>query len=271
MSNQSNTVVSPSSPPGKGPIFTFYQALTKAPKGLISMPHSGEEFPREFKEYLVDDHQKLMKDTDFRVFELVDLEKLRKAGFAILISHIHRTCIDLNRSRENSCLYWKKNTHGDEIVIKNPTQSTEEKLLGLYYDPYYEILENTGKASHEKQIFIDLHSMPSTPTAYHLKKNPNQPAMRPEICLSDFHGKTAPREFMEKIQKAFIDQGLNAKINDPYFGGHITQFLEKYRCSNLQIELNRSVYMDEKLMTIKDESPIKSKLTDILINLTSFH
>lgn len=257
--------------PPKSPLFDFYSPLGSGYSGLLSIPHSGETVPEEFREFLTPDENAWKEDVDFRVNELVDIPALQRAGVAVVVSHIHRICVDLNRSEEHSVLFWKENTQGLPLAIKAPDEKQKQRFVEEYYRPYYEILKTAllelEKRKTGRVSMVDLHSMPSRPTAYHMKQNPNQKMTRPQFCLSDRKGKTCAPEFIGYFQEEFRALGLDAALNDPYVGGHVTEYVDQYRTNNIQIEINRAVYMDEvrkELITEKAQA-LKPKLTQVLI------
>ncbi len=257
----------------KLPIFEYFPPIGPF-KGILSIPHSGEELPQEFKPYLVDNNQDLMQDVDYKVHELIDIDQLNAQGIAIIKSNIIRVAIDLNRPQETSLLNWKQNSKGKNLVIKEPNGDQAELLKGKYYLPYYEmlrtlILELSSKTS--KVSFVDLHSMPGKAEEYHLKINPSQDVLRPDFCLSDVSGISCEPDFIQHIQKSLAGHYSKVTINNPYFGGHITRSInEKFPdINNIQIEINRSLYMDEENKELKSAgvSRLKDKLTLSLIEL----
>ena len=253
------------------PIFTYM-----APKnqfiGVLSIPHSGEEIPVDIAPFLVNDFKHLAQDVDWRVHELVDLEKLTQDGIGVIYSHIIRTAVDLNRSRDLALLNWKKNSKGISIVKEEPDQKLGEVFLGKYYDPYYEMMRTMMEElkNHTKvPNFIDLHSMPSKAEKYHLEKNPNQKIDRPDFCLSDQHGKTCEKNFIDFMQNQLGQYFSEVTQNDPYVGGHVTQYIGKHypEGNNIQIEISRAVYMNEETKELKTTQVdyLKSHLTDSII------
>lgn len=252
-------------------IFSIYSAHDEF-KGLLSIPHSGETIPSEFKQYLADDFELLSRDVDTGVHQLIDIEKLNQSGITVIKAHIHRICIDLNRPQENSMLNWKKNSHGEVAVIKEPTEEIKNQLQIKYHAPYYEMLKaliNELKKHGRKASFVDLHSMPSRATDYHLKINPNQNVERPSFCLSDVNGQTCDPNFIKTFQSHFIPEYPNTNINNPYFGGNVTRKIDSLfpEINNIQIEISRALYLDEKrrLMLEDKVNELRDKLTDILI------
>lgn len=246
-------------------MFEYYKTHKKL-IGLISIPHSGTFIPNVFKKYIIDDINKLLKDCDYKVHELIDINLLNKNGVDVIIYDINRVCVDLNRDEKNSILYWKKNTYGDDLVLNEPNFSFKQKLLNTYYKPYY---DKINKILNNNRIsFIDLHSMPSVATEYHMKLNSNQQINRPDFCLSDLNGISCEKEFIESFNNNLIKYGFNSKINNPYFGGYLTKYVnENFNINNIQIEINRKLYMDEKNLLLNNNNNIKPILTDLILNI----
>lgn len=250
-------------------IFDFYDSQNPPLKGVLSIPHSGETIPDEFLPYLTTNILDRNIDLDYKVQTLVDIEALRKLGVVVLVSHIHRICIDLNRPDAQCLLGWKENTRGTKIVLKEPDEEDSHRLIYLYHSPYFEVFKailNEAKARKKRLPVIDLHSMPSLPTAYHLNKNPNQSKVRTDFCLSDLKGKSCEKNYINSIATLLKSQSHSVSLNDPYQGGYITQFASEFPNVNVvQIEINRKLYMNENEITVFED---KSKnLSRTLMNV----
>ena len=258
--------------PKKSPLFSYHSPLGTKVLGLVSIPHSGEDIPPVFESFLSGDLEAYREDIDFRVNELVDIPELQKAGIGVLVSHVHRICVDLNRDESNCVLFWKKNTKEKTLVKLDPDVETVRSFVETFHRPYYEImrsfLTDLRRKNPAHANFIDLHSMPSTASAYHMKMNPNQKQRRPDFCLSDFRGKTCIPEFIGEFQKKFQSAGFDASINDPYVGGNVTQWADALATNNIQIEINRALYMDEVTKELLPEKArnLKSVITETLIS-----
>ncbi|MBA2404070.1 MAG: N-formylglutamate amidohydrolase, partial [Bdellovibrionales bacterium] len=206
--------------PLKNPLFDFYAPLGTQYRGLLSIPHSGENIPAEFEQYLSGDIRAYQEDVDFKVNELVDIKKLQMAGIAVLVAHVHRVCVDLNRAENMSVLCWKDNTQGKKLVVMSPDALETQNLIEKYHRPYYEILkaalQDLEKRKKGLVSMVDLHSMPSSPTEYHMKQNPNQKMHRPDFCVSDRKGKTAKAEYINFFRDQLVKAGHETSLNDPY-------------------------------------------------------
>lgn len=263
--------------PSKNPLFTFY-APTEAPfQALVSIPHSGEDVPQAFLRHLTPDQRAWQEDVDFKVNELVDIPKLQAAGIGVLVAHMHRVCVDLNRAEENCVLFWQQNTQGVPLVLVPPNPEETQSFIERYHRPYFELmgslLRDLEKLLPGPVPMVDLHSMPSAPTAYHLKQNPKQGTHRADFCVSDQRGKTCTPLFIKTFADGLAFGGREVAINDPYIGGFVTTFVDRFRTNNIQIEINRRIYMDEKNKTLLGNDTIEAlrhHLTTCLVNgLTS--
>ncbi len=257
--------------PPKSPLFDYFAPLGASYRGLLSIPHSGEDIPSVFAEYLSGDERAYKEDVDTKVNELVDIPALQRAGIAVLVAHVHRICVDLNRAEANCVLFWKENTHGKRLVIKDPTAAETERFIETYHRPYYELLKSSLKELEKRKggpvSMVDLHSMPSRPTEYHLKQNPNQKLHRADFCLSDRRGKTCAPEFIQFFRDTLEAKGHSAALNDPYVGGFVTEYVDQFRTNNIQIEINRAIYLDESTKELRPETatPLRTVLTQVLI------
>lgn len=257
--------------PAKSPMFDFYSPKGPHFRGLLSIPHSGELIPEEFKPFLSGDEKAYRSDVDFKVNELINIETLQNAGIGVLVAHVHRICVDLNRAESNCVLFWKDNTQGEKLVVKDPSPTEISNFIETYHRPYYEtmkaMIQDLEKKKKAPVSFIDLHSMPSAPTAYHMKQNPNQAMTRPDFCISDRRGKTCEPEFINYFQQVFTILGHSASLNDPYIGGYVTEYVDQFRTNNIQIEINRGIYMDEVTKTLVSDKvqSLKPTLTQVLL------
>ena len=254
-----------------GQIFTYYPPKGKF-IGAVSIRHSGETIPEVFKEYLIDDFATLSRDVDTAVDQLVEIERLNEAGIAVIKANIHRACIDLNRPKETAALNWKQNSHGVEIVKKELSDSDRALLTQKYYAPYYEMLKallNELKRDHKRPSFIDLHSMPSTPTQYHLNITPNQDMERPDFCVSDIEGKSCEKSFIDFVSDELSKTYNKVYQNKPYYGGHVTRHIDATfpEANNIQIEIKRGIYLKEaeRVLNMELVAKLKPILTDALI------
>lgn len=257
--------------PLKSPLFDYFAPMSDQYRGFVSIPHSGEVIPDEFKGFLSGEERAYKEDVDYKVNELIDIEALQKAGIAVLVAHVHRICVDLNRAEANCILFWKENTQGKKIVTKDPNNHEVARFIETYHRPYFELIKAAMRDLEKRKAgpvsMIDLHSMPSRPTDYHMKQNPNQKLERADFCVSDRKGLTCTPEFINFFKDALSVNGYKASVNDPYVGGYVTEYVNQFRTNNIQIEINRSIYMNEQTKELTPEKVLglKTLLTSVII------
>ena len=69
------------------------------------------------------------------------------------------------------------------------------------------------------------------------------------------------------VHDELMKAGHESSLNDPYVGGYVTEYVDQFRTNNIQIEINRRIYMDEKTKLLVPEKVVtlKPTLTDVLI------
>lgn len=243
-------------------VYDFFKS--PGAKVFLSIPHAGEAIPESFVNYLTAQSSDRDLDLDFRVHELVDIPKLQQAAVSVLRARIHRVCVDLNRARKAAVLNWSHNTKGAPLLRETPSAETREEWAMTYYDPYYQKMR---EELSEGVAFIDLHSMPSRPTSYHLQKTPLQDKNRPDFCVSNLNGQSSSLARIQFITQELEAAGYHVLKNDPYIGGNLTQTAASWGVQAIQIETKRSLYMDEKTQSLKKTAceKLKEILTRIFI------
>ena len=252
-------------------VFDFYPAK-KQPIGVVSIPHSGEIIPSEFEPFLSPDPKARNRDVDYKTKDLIDIEALNQAGIHVLSANIHRICVDLNRSEDLCVFAWKKNSHGEMIVETPPSEVQVQRFKDKYYHPYFELLKSVIKSlegDSKKPIpVIDFHSMPSHPTAYHLSVTPDQPATRPTFCLSNLKGLSSSEDFINNFKDMLETEYQDVSLNYPYYGGYLTQYIDKFHTENFQIEVRRNLYMDEdKRELVADHTKVRELVSKSIVTL----
>lgn len=232
---------------------------------MLTSPHSGERIPAEASWMKVPDSKTLATDVDRYVDELYR-PVCEKLSIPMLATEIHRYIIDLNRWPEDidasavegatakienfvGGFHWSK-TSGGAILIEKPiARELHDRLTKLYYEPFHlEVAKKQAEfaSKYPKGATIyhfDCHSMPSKGTGLHRDSGEK----RADVVISDLKGKSAGAAFKDLTIEAFKREGFNVSYNWPYYGGRIT---ERYghpeqRRETIQIELNRSLYLDE--------------------------
>ena len=93
---------------------------------------------------------------------------------------------------------------------------------------------------------------------------------RPEIVVGDRYGAAAGSAIIDRVEAAFRTQGLRVARNAPFAGAYITQTYGRPGINQhaVQIEMDRSLYMDERAICLNDRfAGFKARLDLILADI----
>lgn len=230
---------------------------------FVSIPHSGEKVPTECTWLQNLPEPILMCDVDRFVDRLYE-PILQELGLPTLKTEWHRYAGDLNRLPEDvdrdsvyghanpsgmhsRGFHWVITTTGQKLMTQPMSLQLHEKMIQLISDPFHKSVRNQYaffKNQGFQQVFhIDLHSMPGVGTKEH--RDPGQ--TRADVVVSDCKGKSCHAAFKDIVIKAYESAGFQVAYNWPYFGGRVSELYgnPEQGQQTLQVELNRSLYMDE--------------------------
>ncbi len=157
---------------------------------------------------------------------------------------------------------------GQEIYRGKLSLTEAVERIDSYYRPYHRTLTallNEAHAATGHVLLIDCHSMPSSAV-----NGPHQPySSKVDMVIGDRHGVSCGRELANAIQDFFSAQGLHVVRNKPYAGGFITESYgaPQQKRHSLQIEVNRELYMDERL---QEKNSGFEQIRQILTNFAIF-
>jgi N-formylglutamate deformylase len=242
---------------------------------VISVPHSGTEFPAELADSYNPELIAAPDDTDWFVHDLYDFAP--SMGITVVHARYSRWVIDLNRAPSNAALYddGRMTTalvpltdfSGNHLYRNSslePTREEIERRIRVYYNPYHERIESelTSRLSNYPRVLLwDAHSIRrSVPT---IRSTPFT-----DMILGDNLGLAAGSEFSE-IALATLGGGpFSLSHNDPFKGGYITRYFGRPidRIHALQLEMSKDVYMDdaETHFDIERAARIREKLEQCL-------
>ena len=118
-----------------------------------------------------------------------------------------------------------------------------ERIYVPYHGALKRLLADT-EATFGCAVLVDCHSMPSTGGP--MDHDSGRP--RGELVLGDRFGTSCAPLIVDVAEGVLLDLGYQVTRNDPYAGGFVTQHYGRpgNGVHALQIEINRSLYMDEK-------------------------
>lgn len=235
----------------------------KEPKGkkvpvILSVPHSGTDFPEELKSHYHAAMTAQIDDTDWFVHDLYDFAP--ELGIVVIHARYSRWVIDLNRDPESKALYNdgriitgltpSTDFLGNEIYVDKkfiPDDAETERRLAHYYRPYYQKIQNLLEERIDQfgeVLLWDAHSIRRfVPTI--------RPEAFPDLILGDNDQKSARKEIIEIALDGLRAGKYGVNHNTPFKGGQITRHFGKPGASvhALQLEMSKIHYMDDDELT----------------------
>jgi len=256
---------------------------------VFNSPHSGRDFPEEFLRQSRLPLPALRKSEDCYVDEL--FLSCVAHGAPMLRARAPRSYIDLNREPYeldprmfSGELPGYANTgsprvagglgtiprivsEGEDIYRGRIDFGDARKRIEQIYLPYHRTLSALTNAVLSKVgevLLVDCHSMPASATAHVAP----QVAGGVDVVLGDRFGASCAEDISDFVETELRSRGLTVLRNKPYAGGFITQnHGAPHRGQHaLQIEINRSLYMNEA--TFEKTSGFQ-EIREILSDLTA--
>jgi N-formylglutamate deformylase len=139
-----------------------------------------------------------------------------------------------------------RDAHGPVYDRKLTVAEVRRRLEG-YYWPYHRVLRSALDEAHGRAgavWHLNCHSMKAV-SGRRSREDPA--AARLDVCLGDRDGTTCEPGFTRLVAGTFEDLGYRVSVNRPYKGVELVRRYSGPRDGrhSLQIELNRSLYMDE--------------------------
>lgn len=240
---------------------------------LIDSPHSGRDYPDDFA--TVVPRQVLRGAEDWMVDDLFAEAPLE--GATLLAARFPRAYIDPNRRLDDvdpallegawpeplnpgpkSALgigLFRHRTNDGGPLLPGPLPvAALGARIERCWKPYRRALHETLDALHARHgavWHIDVHSMKSVGTAI----TPDGPgAERPDMVIGDLDGRSCAPAFTAFVAGRLAALGYSVAVNRPYKGAEIirTHGRPAENRHSLQIEMKRSLYMDEATITANE-------------------
>lgn len=247
---------------------------------LLASPHSGRYYPDYFLNSSILSHFELRHFEDSYVDEF--LEGLKIENIPLIFANYARSYIDLNRSIKTLDPLIIKNSgnfmpdgntrsgfgiiprqigYNKEIYNEKMSLSEANFRIDNIYKPYHaSIKENIANIKNVfgKCIFLDVHSMPKDALGSHDY----------DIIIGDVFETSCNINLSYILTSMFKNAGFKVRKNYPYAGGYSTKHYgkPKHMQHSLQIEINRSIYMNEaSLDKFENFREIAGKIKTILM------
>lgn len=256
-----------------GALFETCEPDTQRLPFVFNSPHSGRVYPQSFLDQTRLDATAIRRSEDYYVDELFHF--VTELGAPLLRAHFPRAFLDVNREpyeldprmfeghlpsyanigsiRVAGGLGTVPRLVAENMDIYRARLPVAEALARIetIYKPYHACLRRLIARTHVRfgvSVLIDCHSMPGN------IRVPGGGA-RPDIIVGDRYGTSASADF-SRIAVSLLEQlGFNVLRNKPYAGGFITEHYGRpgRGLHAIQIELNRSLYVDEVTLRKKPQ------------------
>ena len=241
----------------------YFPKLEKPPEQpriVVHIPHSSTNIPKQFQQEFLPEKEKLHSEllcmTDWYTDEL-----FARPGCLAIVHQYSRLVCDPERFldpedemmwQKGMGMYYTRMSDGD-LLKRSPLISAEGlraygKALKIYQQHHSRLAD---AVQHQLTLFdmallVDGHSFSETVLPYEPKENHH--LKRPEICLGA-DAVFTPNHLLDTAKEYFTQAGLEVAVNTPFAGTMVPEpfySLQDKRVQSLMIEVNRSLYMDER-------------------------
>jgi N-formylglutamate deformylase len=259
---------------------------------VFDSPHSGIEYPADFDYACPLDILRTNEDT--HIDDLYGSAPER--GATLLGALFPRSYLDVNRAlgdidetlldapwpgevtpgektRAGMGLVRRFTKPNVPVYARKLTVAELAQRIAHYYRPYHAMLQGICDRLHGKfgtVWLVNCHSMPARGNAMS-SDGPN--ALRADFVLGDRDGTTCAPELTDFVARLLTGRGYSVKVNDPYKGVEIVRRhgIPAQGRHALQIEVKRTLYMDEKTLAPNDHyATLKADLDHLVEGLASF-
>ncbi|WP_321392672.1 N-formylglutamate amidohydrolase [Emcibacter sp.] len=241
---------------------------------IYNSPHSGRYLPEEFVNRFDGQPIKLHQSGDSRMDEVIS--GTTSAGSHLFKNLYGRIYVDTNRDvreldphclkdspRSIKFIKSEKVVRGFGVIPmrtfdgqdiypeKSLSYETARARLDQVYQPVHaalgELLDK-ARSDHGYYLLVDCHSMPS----YKFINSRLQASNQADVVIGNNFDKSCYPNISRFVADHFEAEGLAVRFNAPYAGGYNTVHYGQpnYHKHAIQIELNRSLYLNEEDLTL---------------------
>jgi N-formylglutamate amidohydrolase len=263
---------------------------------VLASPHSGDRYPADFLKMARLDRATLRLSEDCYVDELIAAGP--NFGAPVLKALFPRVYVDANREAFELDPVMFEDQLPEAAITDSPRVAAglgsiprlaandreiygrklpfaeAEQRIARCYRPYHQALSALMQETRERFggcLLIDCHSMPSvggTPVGSWGERDPRR--ARVDFVLGDCFGASCADAVTAAAEAHLRKDGAHVRRNNPYSGGYVTQHYGRPSegIHVLQIEINRSIYMDEQtLERLPQFQEIKQRLERLIAML----
>lgn len=267
------------------PAFRLELPETLTTPVVVASPHSGRYYPWAFTRRTMLDERAIRSSEDAFMDLLVG--GAPELGAPLLAAEYPRAYLDLNRAadeldpavvegigrpsqnpRISSGLgvIPRVVANGRTIYRGKLSREDADARIEDIWRPYHACLEGLMAEARDRfgeAVLLDFHSMPHEA----LENLAGAGSRRPEVVLGDRFGASCRRGIVDELEAAFEGAGLVVSRNAPFAGAYVTQHYGRPSRgrSAVQIEIDRSLYMNEQLIRPNGNfQNVKALMTSVL-------
>jgi N-formylglutamate amidohydrolase len=270
---------------GDAPVFEIVARDAPPTPLVFASPHSGRRYPSEMLAAAAIQPELLRKSEDAYVDEII--AGAADHGASLILAQMGRAWIDLNRdpweldprmfsdelpefARGRSArvaaglgAIARVAGEGREIYARKLTFAEAQARVEVGHRPYHDALVRLlaqARAAHGMAVLVDWHSMPEAAARTAVTPRHGKGC---DIVLGDRYGSACTQKLTNLVERELEAMGYRVARNAPYAGGYTTEHYGKpqQRTHALQVEINRSLYMDEK--TLEPTAGLDRLKTDV--------
>lgn len=243
-------------------------------KIILNIPHSSTKLTKEYKNIKKYIHYDEINTFNFTFSDLFTDKLFSYKKYSHIKAKYSRICVDVEKFVDDNLeimakyglgVIYSKNLNSNKIL--DITNSYRNLVLNKYYYTYHNKLDNTIKSllnKNSKVILIDCHSF-----CDEIILDKNLKTDLPDICIGVDNDLYNNKNLTDYVFNYFKNLGYNVKINYPYYGTMIPNYLFKENNNNffsLMIEINRNIYL-ENFKKNKNFKVLKNQISTLLNNL----
>lgn len=246
---------------------------------VVLATHGGYYIPPSLKPSLADDFRESRLLKNFSDFATQFILPQNIPFFQKITAPFSRALGDPNRSPEAHDFWRDYDFGGNKIWKKSLTSQEKKKIFDAYYNAYHNaIMQVLSEVENREEtvLVFDIHDTGNLLLGKNRASDQKRKQEVPLINLGDKYGTSCSPKVLQDcaylLEKIF---GEKPTLNEPYSGGYVTTHYgknhnektdQKFKRNVLQIEFNRSLYMDEKNQEVDFEKAenIKSKLEKVM-------
>jgi len=218
---------------------------------VISIPHASTEIPPDIRRLLPHADNILAQEADLytdRIYA-VDGVRIVQAPYSRIVSDVNRAPDELyteGRHRAEGVVLLSL-SHGLDAFAEDPSMEMMEEWVRRFHEPFHRRLDEELR---DAAFLIDGHSYWSVSPPSHADAG----TKRPSVNLGNRLYTTCDARTMKFAQEFFQSRSYDVSINEPYMGRYVIgTHCSRLRVPGIQIEFNRSLYMDE--VTLEANEP----------------